>query len=74
MERLATITQETPLPTTGGPLSACQEGGIIAITGPRDTRHGRQRTRQETALVSFLCSEAGGWSNGQLIYSNGGQQ
>lgn len=25
-------------------------------------------------LVSFLCSEAGGWINGQLIYSNGGQQ
>ncbi len=25
-------------------------------------------------LVSFLCSEAGGWMNGQLIHSNGGQQ
>jgi 3-oxoacyl-[acyl-carrier protein] reductase len=25
-------------------------------------------------LVAFLCSEAGGWINGQLIYSNGGQQ
>ncbi|MDQ2726944.1 MAG: SDR family oxidoreductase [Actinomycetota bacterium] len=25
-------------------------------------------------LVSFLCSKAGGWINGQLIYSNGGQQ
>lgn len=25
-------------------------------------------------LVSFLCSEAGGWISGQLLYSNGGQQ
>jgi 3-oxoacyl-[acyl-carrier protein] reductase len=25
-------------------------------------------------LVAFLCSEAGGWINGQLIYSSGGQQ
>jgi 3-oxoacyl-[acyl-carrier protein] reductase len=25
-------------------------------------------------LVSWLCSEAGGWINGQLLYSNGGQQ
>ena len=25
-------------------------------------------------LVAFLCSEAGGWINGQLLYSNGGQQ
>lgn len=23
-------------------------------------------------LVSFLCSEDGGWINGQLLYSNGG--
>jgi 3-oxoacyl-[acyl-carrier protein] reductase len=25
-------------------------------------------------LVSFLCSEQGGWINGQLLYSNGGVQ
>lgn len=24
------------------------------------------------ALVTFLCSERGGWVNGQLIYSDGG--
>jgi 3-oxoacyl-[acyl-carrier protein] reductase len=34
---------------------------------------GRVSVPQDCAnLVSFLCSDAGGWINGQLLYSNGG--
>lgn len=34
---------------------------------------GRVGTAQDCAnLVRFLCSEQGGWINGQLLYSNGG--
>jgi len=34
---------------------------------------GRVSTPQDCAnLVRFLCSEQGGWINGQLLYSNGG--
>ena len=33
----------------------------------------REATPRDAAnLVAFLCSEAGGWINGQLLYSNGG--
>lgn len=36
---------------------------------------GRVSTAEDCAnLVSFLCSPAGGWINGQLLYSNGGFQ
>jgi len=36
---------------------------------------GRVSTPEDCAhLVSFLCSEQGGWINGQLLYSNGGVQ
>ncbi|MEZ4770206.1 MAG: SDR family oxidoreductase [Caldilineales bacterium] len=39
----------------------------------RATLLGRVGTPRDCAhLVSFLCSEAGGWINGQLICSNGG--
>jgi 3-oxoacyl-[acyl-carrier protein] reductase len=34
---------------------------------------GRGGTTTDTAnLVSFLCSNQGGWITGQLLYSNGG--
>jgi len=37
------------------------------------TLGGRLGTPQDCAnLVSFVCSEAGGWVNGQLLYSDGG--
>jgi 3-oxoacyl-[acyl-carrier protein] reductase len=35
--------------------------------------HGRiGQPRDTAALASFLCSEEGGWINGQLLYSDGG--
>ncbi len=34
---------------------------------------GRVGQPQDTAnLARFLCSAAGGWINGQIVYSNGG--
>ena len=37
------------------------------------TFQNRAGTPQDTAnLIAFLCSEAGEWINGQLLYSNGG--
>ncbi|MEM7586558.1 MAG: SDR family oxidoreductase [Acidobacteriota bacterium] len=39
----------------------------------RQTPGGRPGLPEDSAnLASFLCSEAGGWINGQLLYSNGG--
>lgn len=39
----------------------------------KGTLAGRLGSPEDTAnLVSFLCSEKGGWINGQLLYSNGG--
>ncbi len=39
----------------------------------RETLLGRVGLPQDCAnLVKFLCSAAGGWINGQLLYSNGG--
>ena len=41
--------------------------------GRRETPLGRNGLPEDCArLVSFLCSEEGGWINGQLMYSNGG--
>lgn len=35
----------------------------------------RAATAQDAAnLIAFLCSEAGGWINGQLLHSNGGSR
>ncbi|MEV5609509.1 SDR family oxidoreductase [Streptomyces sp. NPDC052225] len=43
--------------------AACLDATPLGRLGtPRDTAH----------LVDFLCSEAGGWINGQLLMSNGG--
>ena len=39
----------------------------------RENPRGRAGRPSDTAaLVSFLCSEEGGWINGQLLYSDGG--
>jgi 3-oxoacyl-[acyl-carrier protein] reductase len=41
----------------------------------RETPLGRVGLPKDCAnLVSFLCSDEGGWINGQLMYSNGGVQ
>jgi 3-oxoacyl-[acyl-carrier protein] reductase len=38
-----------------------------------ETPLGRVGTaRDAAALVTFLCSERGGWVNGQLLHSDGG--
>jgi len=39
-----------------------------------DTSLGRLGTPEDAAdLIAFLCSQAGGWIAGQLLWSNGGQ-
>jgi 3-oxoacyl-[acyl-carrier protein] reductase len=45
----------------------------ITAMAERRTPLGRVgRPRDAAALVAFLCSEHGGWINGQLLHSNGG--
>ena len=45
----------------------------IRASGIKQTPLGRLGTPQDTAnLIDFLCSEQGGWINGQLLLSNGG--
>ena len=59
-----------PGPTDTGWMTAQQ---IEEFT--RQTPGGRIGLPDDSAsLVSFLCSENGGWVNGQLLYSNGGIQ
>lgn len=57
-----------PGATDTGWMSAEQLGQVA-----RATPLGRVGTPADVAnLVSFLCSEGGGWVNGQLLVSNGG--
>ena len=59
-----------PGPTDTGWMTAEQ---IDEFT--RQTPGGRLGLPDDSAnFVSFLCSEEGGWVNGQLLYSNGGIQ
>jgi len=45
----------------------------IRAAGVARTPAGRLGTPSDTAdLVRFLMSDAGGWINGQVLYSNGG--
>ncbi len=45
----------------------------IRAAGIAQTPAGRLATPADTAdLVRFLMSDAGGWINGQVLYSNGG--
>ncbi|ADB31888.1 short-chain dehydrogenase/reductase SDR [Kribbella flavida DSM 17836] len=56
-----------------GPIDTGWMSPELARWGTDATLLGRLGTPRDTAnLVSFLCSEQGGWMNGQLLYSNGG--
>jgi 3-oxoacyl-[acyl-carrier protein] reductase len=56
-----------------GPVDTGWMSDEIRTAGTAQTPLGRLGTPADTAnLVSFLCSERGGWINGQLLLSNGG--
>ncbi|MGC4944165.1 SDR family oxidoreductase [Kribbella sp. DT2] len=56
-----------------GPIDTGWMSPEIKQLGTEATALGRLGTPQDTGdLISFLCSERGGWMNGQLLYSNGG--
>jgi 3-oxoacyl-[acyl-carrier protein] reductase len=56
-----------------GPIDTGWMSPGIKQLGIEATALGRLGTPRDTAnLISFLCSEQGGWMNGQLLYSNGG--
>ncbi|GAB2648750.1 SDR family oxidoreductase [Kribbella swartbergensis] len=56
-----------------GPIDTGWMTDEIRAAGIGQTPLGRLGTPQDTAnLVDFLCSEQGGWMNGQLLLSNGG--
>jgi 3-oxoacyl-[acyl-carrier protein] reductase len=56
-----------------GPVDTGWMDDAIRAAALEKTPLGRGGTPEDTAnLVSFLCSEAGRWITGQLLYSNGG--
>lgn len=56
-----------------GPIDTGWMTDEIRESGTAQTPAGRLGTPSDTAnLVRFLMSDAGGWINGQLLYSNGG--
>jgi 3-oxoacyl-[acyl-carrier protein] reductase len=56
-----------------GPIDTGWMSDEIRAAGVAATPAGRLGTPADTSnLVSFLCSERGGWINGQLLFSNGG--
>ena len=56
-----------------GPIDTGWMTDEIRALGVDQTPAGRLGTPRDTAdLVRFLFSDAGGWINGQLLYSNGG--
>lgn len=56
-----------------GPIDTGWMSDEVRAAGTAQTPAGRLGTPADTAnLVSFLCSERGGWINGQLLLSNGG--
>ena len=56
-----------------GPVDTGWMDDAIRASGIVQTPAGRLGTPQDTAnLVRFLLSDAGGWINGQLLYSDGG--
>jgi 3-oxoacyl-[acyl-carrier protein] reductase len=56
-----------------GPVDTGWMDDEIRQTALAKTPLGRGGTARDTAnLVSFLCSDAGRWITGQLLYSNGG--
>ena len=56
-----------------GPVDTGWMDDEIRAAALAKTPLGRGGTAEDTAnLVSFLCSDAGRWITGQLLYSNGG--
>jgi len=56
-----------------GPIDTGWMNDEIRASGIKQTPLGRLGTPQDTGnLIDFLCSEQGGWMNGQLLLSNGG--
>jgi 3-oxoacyl-[acyl-carrier protein] reductase len=56
-----------------GPIDTGWMSSQIREAGVAQTPAGRLGTPRDTAdLVRFLMSDAGGWINGQVLYSNGG--
>ena len=56
-----------------GPIDTGWMDAPIRAAGVAQTPAGRLGTPNDTAdLVRFLMSDAGGWINGQVLYSNGG--
>jgi 3-oxoacyl-[acyl-carrier protein] reductase len=56
-----------------GPVDTGWMDERLRATVVRDTPLGRLGQPADTAnLVSFLCSDQGGWVNGQLLHSDGG--
>ncbi len=56
-----------------GPVDTGWMSPVIREAGVAQTPAGRLGTPNDTAdLVRFLMSDAGGWINGQILYSNGG--
>ena len=56
-----------------GPIDTGWMSPQIRAAGIAQTPAGRLGTPADTAdLVRFLLSDAGGWINGQVLYSNGG--
>jgi 3-oxoacyl-[acyl-carrier protein] reductase len=56
-----------------GPIDTGWMDAPIRAAGVARTPAGRLGTPSDTAdLVRFLMSDAGGWINGQVLYSNGG--
>jgi 3-oxoacyl-[acyl-carrier protein] reductase len=56
-----------------GPIDTGWMDAPIRAAGVAQTPAGRLGTPNDTAdLVRFLMSDAGGWTNGQVLHSNGG--
>ena len=66
--RRITVNAVNPGPIDTGWMTARQRRGVL-----QDTPLGRMgRPADTAALVSFLCSEEGGWITGQVLFSSGG--
>ncbi|KQO61467.1 SDR family oxidoreductase [Curtobacterium sp. Leaf261] len=56
-----------------GPIDTGWMDDAIRASGASDTPAGRLGTPEDIgAYVAFLCSPAGGWINGQLLFADGG--
>ncbi|GAA3758120.1 3-oxoacyl-[acyl-carrier protein] reductase [Spinactinospora alkalitolerans] len=65
-----TANAVNPGPTDTGWMTEEHKADMVGLTPL-----GRIGVPQDSAnLITFLCSQAGGWVNGQLLHSNGGLQ